>query len=72
MLARPLQDGYIITMDKIRFESGKATLNQSAVRHLDAIVELMQRYPDMEIDLTVHTDSRGDDKANLALIKRTG
>lgn len=67
MLARPLQDGYIITMDKIRFEPGKATLNQSAVRHLDAIVELMQRYPEMEIDLVVHTDSRGDDKSNQIL-----
>ena len=64
LLARPLQDGYLITMDKIRFEPGKATLNQSAVRHLDAIVELMLRYPEMEIDLTVHTDSRGDAKAN--------
>lgn len=67
MLARPLQDGYVITMDKIRFEAGRATLNQSAVRHLDAIVELMQRYPEMEIDLAVHTDSRGDAKANQEL-----
>lgn len=67
MLARPLQDGYVITMDKIRFEPGKATLNQSAVRHLDAIIELMQRYPEMEIDLEVHTDSRGDAKANQVL-----
>ena len=67
LLARPLQDGYLITMDKIRFEPGKSTLNQSAVRHLDALIELMQRYPEMEIDLTVHTDSRGDAKANLAL-----
>ncbi len=67
LLARPLQDGYVITMDKIRFVPGKATLNQSAVRHLDAIVELMQRYPEMEIDLEVHTDSRGDAKANQTL-----
>lgn len=67
LLARPLQDGYIITMDKIRFEPGRATLNTSAVRHLDALIDMMQRYPEMEIDLTVHTDSRGDAKANLEL-----
>ncbi|MEQ1746742.1 MAG: carboxypeptidase regulatory-like domain-containing protein [Saprospiraceae bacterium] len=67
MLARPLQDGYVITMDKINFEPGRATLNQSAVRHLEIILELMQRYPEMEIDLSLHTDSRGDDKANLDL-----
>lgn len=65
LLARPVQDGYTLTIDKIRFEPGKTTLNQSAVRHLDALLELLQRYPEMEIDLTVHTDSRGDAKANL-------
>lgn len=67
LLARPVQDGYTLTIDKIRFEPGKTTLNQSAVRHLDALLELLQRYPEMEIDLTVHTDSRGDAKTNLAV-----
>ncbi len=67
ILARPLQDGYIITMDKIKFETGRASINRSFAQHLDAIVEIMQRYPQMEIDLFVHTDSRGDTKANLSL-----
>ncbi len=67
MLARPVQDGYIITMDKIRFEPGRASLNRSFVQHLDAIVDLMQRYPEMEVDLIVHTDSRGDAKTNLTI-----
>lgn len=66
-LARPLQDGYIITMDMIKFEPGSASLNRSFVQHLDAVVELMQRYPEMEIELMLHTDARGDAKANLAL-----
>lgn len=66
-LARPLQDGYVITMDKIKFEPGRASLNRSFVQHLDAIVELMQRYPEMEIDLILHTDARGDAKTNQAL-----
>ena len=67
LLARPVQDGYTLTIDKIHFEPGKTTLNQSAVRHLDALLELLQRYPEMEIDLTVHTDSRGDAKTNLSV-----
>ncbi len=67
MLARALQDGYTITMDKIKFDPGRASLNRSFVQHLDAVVELLQRYPEMEIDLVVHTDSRGDAKANLNL-----
>lgn len=65
LLARPVQDGYTLTIDKIHFEPGRTTLNQSAVRHLDALLELLQRYPEMEIDLSVHTDSRGDAKTNL-------
>ncbi|MCS6929463.1 MAG: OmpA family protein [Saprospiraceae bacterium] len=67
LLARPLQDGYVITIDNIRFEPGRASLNRSFVQYLDALAELMQRYPEMEIDLVVHTDARGDAKANLAL-----
>ncbi len=67
LLARPVQDGYVIVMDKIKFEAGRASINRSFMQHLDAIVELMQRYPEMEIDLLVHTDAREDAKKSLAL-----
>ena len=52
-------------MDKINFEYNQSTLNQSAVRHLDAVYELLTRYPNMAIELIVHTDTRGDASKTL-------
>lgn len=66
-LATGIQDGSVIVLDKIFYEYNKATLNQSAVRYLDALLDLMNRYPEMEIDLISHTDTRGDAKLNQEL-----
>ena len=65
--ANALRIGSIVVMDKINFEHNKATLNQMAVRQLDALYDLMKRYPDMQIDLVAHTDTRGDAQQNLSL-----
>lgn len=66
-LATGIQDGSIIVLDKIFYEYNKATLNQSAVRYLDALIELLKRYPEMEIDLVSHTDTRGEARLNQEL-----
>ncbi len=66
-LSNGLRDGSVLVMDKIFYEYNKSTLNYSAVRHLDALFELMQRYPQMEIDLISHTDTRGDAGPNMEL-----
>lgn len=63
----PLKDGDVIIMEKIYYEPNRATLNESATNHLNELIRLMRRYPEMEIDLVSHTDSRGDARANLAL-----
>lgn len=66
-LANGIREGSVIVMDKIFFEYEKATLNQSAVRNLDALFELLKRYPEMEIELVSHTETRGDDRQNMEL-----
>lgn len=66
-LANGLYVGSVLVMDKIFYEYNKATLNQGAVRHLDALVELMKKYPEMEVDLVAHTDTRGDKRLNQEL-----
>lgn len=37
---------------------------------LDYLYELMQQYPDMVIELSSHTDSRGNDEFNMKLSQR--
>ncbi len=66
-LSNGVQAGSVLVMDKIFYEYNKATLNYGAVRHMDALFELMQRYPEMVIDLVVHTDTRGDARMNQEL-----
>lgn len=66
-LASGIQEGSTIILDKIFYEYNKATLNQSAVRYLDALLELLKRYPEMEIDLISHTDTRGEIQLNQEL-----
>ncbi|MEZ4919211.1 MAG: OmpA family protein [Saprospiraceae bacterium] len=65
--ASGLKEGSVIVMDRLNFDHNKARLNQKAVRHLDALYDLMKRYPEMEIDLVAHTDVRGEAAENLKL-----
>ncbi|MEO6760330.1 MAG: OmpA family protein, partial [Saprospiraceae bacterium] len=66
-LSNGLRAGSVLVMDKIFYEYNKATLNYGAVQRLDALFDLMKRYPEMEIELVVHTDTRGDAKLNQEL-----
>jgi outer membrane protein OmpA-like peptidoglycan-associated protein len=66
-LSNGLYEGSVIILDRIFYEYNKSTLNQKAVQHLEALLELLKRYPEMEIDLIVHTDTRGEAKLNQEL-----
>jgi outer membrane protein OmpA-like peptidoglycan-associated protein len=66
-LANGLMEGSVLVLDKIFYEYNKATLNQGAIRHLEAILDFMKRYPEMEIDLVSHTDTRGEANLNMKL-----
>ena len=64
---RDLHEGSTILLDQKMYDSNKATLNSTAVSYLDAVLEVLREFPEMEIDLTAHTDTRGDAKLNLEL-----
>jgi outer membrane protein OmpA-like peptidoglycan-associated protein len=66
-LANGLMEGSVFILDKIFYEYNKATLNQGAVRHLETLMEWMNTYPNMEVDLVAHTDVRGDAQLNQEL-----
>lgn len=67
-LASAVHEGTVFLMERVFYEYNKTTLNQSAVRYMDALVEMMtRRYPEMSVDLVVHTDTRGDARLNQEL-----
>lgn len=54
----------------ISFNSGSATLDPASDALLDTLLDVIQRCPDMRIEVGGHTDSEGSDAANLRLSER--
>lgn len=55
---------------KIRFESGRATIDADSMGLLDRLIETALRCPTAHLEIAGHTDSDGDAASNLALSTR--
>jgi OOP family OmpA-OmpF porin len=55
---------------KIRFESGRATIDSDSAGLLDHLVDTASRCPTVNIEVAGHTDADGDDAANQSLSER--
>ena len=55
------------TLSSIQFETAKASLKSESYAILDDLVEMMTLKPAMKIQIGGHTDSDGDEVANLVL-----
>mgnify|MGYP001825945851 CR=1 FL=1 len=65
------EDGEVrIRLDKIYFDFDKSDIKEKAAKTLDVLVNLMKKYPYMEIEVSAHTDALGSDQYNLDLSKR--
>ncbi|MEL6922635.1 MAG: OmpA family protein [Bacteroidota bacterium] len=62
--------GSVIVLENIYYDFNKSSIRTGAARELDGLVDLMQRYPSMEIELLSHTDSRGGTRYNMQLSKK--
>ena len=59
-----------VELDKIYFDFDKSKIRDDAATTLNVLVDLMKKYPSMEIEVSAHTDARGNDQYNLDLSKR--
>ncbi len=57
----------VITIDNIYYDYKKFDIRPDAALELDKIVAILNKYPNMRIELRSHTDSRGNDNFNLKL-----
>lgn len=57
-------------MENIYYDLGKATLRPDAVPQLDELARMMYDNPQIIVELSAHTDSRGNNQANLELSQR--
>ncbi len=68
--AAPLHQGSVIVLENIYYDFDKSAIRSGAARELDALAALMKQYPEMRIELSSHTDSRGSTKYNLELSEK--
>ncbi len=65
-----LKVGQVIKLDKVYYDYNKASFRPDAKPELDRLVDLLNTYPSMQIELGSHTDSRGQAAYNQDLSSR--
>jgi OmpA-OmpF porin, OOP family len=65
----PVKTGETVLLD-IYFDFSKADIRPEAGKVLDELVKLLNEYPDKAVELSAHTDARGNDAFNLALSQK--
>ncbi len=56
--------------EKILFAFGQSTLGSSASSNLDKLALVLKEYPDTDIEIQGHTDSKGADDFNMTLSEK--
>jgi len=59
--------GDILTIENLYFDYGKYVLKKAGIAELDKLLKIMRDYPDMEVELSSHTDSRSSTEFNQTL-----
>jgi outer membrane protein OmpA-like peptidoglycan-associated protein len=59
--------GEIVKLENIYYDYDKYNIRKDAAEELDRLIEILNKYPKMEIEMRSHTDSRGSDSYNLTL-----
>jgi peptidoglycan-associated lipoprotein len=63
-----LQQTFVV--ENINYDYDKADIRPDAALELDKIIQFLQDNPTITIELSSHTDSRGDDKYNMKLSQK--
>jgi len=60
----------LLAKAKIRFDSGRATIDKDSMGLLDKLIETALRCPNANIEVAGHTDTDGDNNINIALSEK--
>ena len=60
----------LVKLNPINFDLGKHNIRPDAALELDKIVTILNKYPNMIVELGAHTDCRGSKRSNQALSSR--
>lgn len=66
----PIYEGKTITLEHLYYDSNSSLIRPDAALVLDEVYGLLMEYPNMKIELSSHTDSRGDASYNQWLSQK--
>lgn len=66
----PIATGTVIVLDNIYYDFNKSEIRKSDAGELKALADVLKQYPDLSIELTSHTDTRGTAEYNMELSRR--
>lgn len=67
---RPLVLNEVMELENIYYDFGRSTLREDAYVQLNELVKILYDNPQIVVELSSHTDSRGNNEANMALSQR--
>ena len=59
--------GEVMQLRSAQFENGKSELKEESYEELHKLINLLKRYPKMDVEIDGHTDSSGPEDKNLQL-----
>ncbi len=69
-LTSPVEVGKVFQLNNVYYNYNDATLRPDARLDLDPLVGMLKSFPEMEIELSSHTDARGNNNYNQTLSQR--
>jgi outer membrane protein OmpA-like peptidoglycan-associated protein len=66
----PIATGTVIVLDNIYYDFNKSAIRKGEAGELIALANTLKQYPDLTIELTSHTDTRGSAEYNMELAEK--
>jgi outer membrane protein OmpA-like peptidoglycan-associated protein len=63
----PIEIGQVFRLNNVFFDFDKYNLRPESYVELDRVVGFLNEYPNIEIEMSAHTDSKGADEYNMTL-----
>ncbi|HQW84638.1 MAG TPA: OmpA family protein, partial [Ferruginibacter sp.] len=63
----PIEIGQVFRLNNVFFDFDKFNLRPESFVELDRVVNFLNEYPNIEIEMSAHTDSKGSDEYNMTL-----
>ncbi|MGV6851907.1 MAG: OmpA family protein, partial [bacterium] len=68
--AKQTDRGVVLTLGDVLFASGESSLRDSALEEIKTLAQFLQEYPDQDVRVEGHTDSRGKASLNQAISQK--